>query len=545
MSLAPPAAKDGFSYAGDSIYVEASGHNRHRRATIPELKAHFKGSSDVKDPPAHWYEAQLLHYGLPPSKAKGTAKMRLVEAVSKGKIAVPAHIQKLETDLKKEWTKSESEAKKALKPQAIPASATKGTKRKADTTVVTATNINLNLSFSVNSAGSVQIQSAVQPKKKAKIAGSSTAEKAPKQPVKAPASTAKKAPVAKIKEQKTSPAVSSKAVTTKSTPASKATKISKPKESKAANSALKVPNEKADRKTPRKPQTARRGGATAGNRTKTSGQVATPSSSKAPPLPCTKQTARRGGTSAAGNAKGPSRAGQQPSHEFSHTPVKMKQTALRGGMQGGGRATIPSASFGTTEDYDEPPPPYTEFPDENLDEAANGNSEDEGYDDEYSDLDRDGMDVEDDYDGNDSEEELAPLGLLNGRYDIECSALSAASQDLDVDSGLILTLDGNSLWGSFDICGINGIFRLPERPWQSSHEGLRIAWRGNDDEGNTFRGDDHRGDIWFLGGGRIKGEILSEYDGWYEFHGQRISGQETRSEISAWSMRQQWDELDW
>lgn len=76
MSLAPPAVRDGWSYSGE-FHVEASGHNHHRRATIPELKAVFDGSAGPKDRPAHWYEAQLIHYGLPPSKVKGTAKMRV------------------------------------------------------------------------------------------------------------------------------------------------------------------------------------------------------------------------------------------------------------------------------------------------------------------------------------------------------------------------------------------------------------------------------------------------------------------------------------
>lgn len=168
--------------------------------------------------------------------------------------------------------------------------------------------------------------------------------------------------------------------------------------------------------------------------------------------------------------------------------------------------------------------------------GADGNSEDGGYDD-YSDDDRDVMNSEDGFDDEELEEDrLEPLGLLNGRYEIESSSL---------DSGLILTLDGDSLWGSFDICGISGIFRLPERPWQSSSARLRFNWRGEDDQGNTFRGDDYIGDISFLGGGRIRGEILSDYDGWCDFDGHRTSGQETRSEIGAWSMRRQWDELDW
>lgn len=101
MSIAPPVIREGWSYAGEFL-VEASGYNHHRRATLPELKAHFETSENRPDP---WYEAQLLHYGLPSSKIKGTAKKRLFESVSKGHLAVPDHIAKIEADLRKEWTK--------------------------------------------------------------------------------------------------------------------------------------------------------------------------------------------------------------------------------------------------------------------------------------------------------------------------------------------------------------------------------------------------------------------------------------------------------
>ncbi|KAI0900959.1 hypothetical protein F4806DRAFT_175913 [Annulohypoxylon nitens] len=150
MSLAPPASKDGFSYSGD-MFVESSGHNRHRRATIAELKDHFKSGSD-KDHPAHWFEAQCIHYGLQPSKTKAVARMRLFDAVNTGKLSIPSHIKKLETELKKEWTKSEREAKKAIKDAS--SSTTKSTKRKAaaDSVDFTVSVGDINISVSANSA---------------------------------------------------------------------------------------------------------------------------------------------------------------------------------------------------------------------------------------------------------------------------------------------------------------------------------------------------------------------------------------------------------
>ncbi|RFU30517.1 hypothetical protein B7463_g5831, partial [Scytalidium lignicola] len=111
---APPVSEDGFTFVNGEFFAESSGQHQHRRATHAELKAHFTSGSD-KDHPAHWFEAQLIHYGLQPSKTKSVARMRLFDAVNAGKLVVPAHIAKLEGKLKKEWTKKDREAKKEPK----------------------------------------------------------------------------------------------------------------------------------------------------------------------------------------------------------------------------------------------------------------------------------------------------------------------------------------------------------------------------------------------------------------------------------------------
>lgn len=173
MSLAPPVQKDGFSFVGGTLYCEASNSNSHRRATLPELKAHFSGK-DNENRPAHWYEAQLLHYGLPPSKVKGTAHKRLFDALmAKGNLTVPAHIQKIEADLKKEWAKKEREAKKAPKASsgaAAAAAPAKGTKRKAEQS----TNFSVNVSVQVSSTGTVKVAAAQPAAKKTKTSGASS-----------------------------------------------------------------------------------------------------------------------------------------------------------------------------------------------------------------------------------------------------------------------------------------------------------------------------------------------------------------------------------
>uniref|UniRef100_A0A8H7K1D5 Uncharacterized protein n=1 Tax=Bionectria ochroleuca TaxID=29856 RepID=A0A8H7K1D5_BIOOC len=114
---APPVAADGFAFANGDFFAEASGQNRHRRATLGELKEHFSSGSD-KDHPAHWFEAQLIHYGLRPSKTKSVARMRLYDAVNTGELTVPTHLASLESNLRKEWAKNNRETKKGSKTAA-------------------------------------------------------------------------------------------------------------------------------------------------------------------------------------------------------------------------------------------------------------------------------------------------------------------------------------------------------------------------------------------------------------------------------------------
>lgn len=242
MALAPPAEKDGFSYAGDAFYREASNLNRHRRATLPELKAHFNGkdASGDNNRPAHWYEAQLLHYGLPPSKVKGTAHKRLWDAVIKPGLAVPAHILKIEADLKKEWAKREREAKKVLKDSAAakPAASAKGTKRKADQ-LSTATSVNVSVSGNGSNMVNVVVQTTQSVSKKAKTATRvSKAKKAA--PAKSMAGTASS-------KKATAPQTARKTVT----PMEKKTTTAMKKTPTAAKPAVRSPGK--PKATPKQP----------------------------------------------------------------------------------------------------------------------------------------------------------------------------------------------------------------------------------------------------------------------------------------------------
>ncbi|KAI1111197.1 hypothetical protein F5Y14DRAFT_426130 [Nemania sp. NC0429] len=255
MSLASPVKKDGFSFAGD-LHAESSGGNSHRRAGLAELKEHFKSGSD-KYHPAHWFEAQLIHYGLQPSKTKSVARMRLFDAVNSGKLAVPAHIKKLEADLKKEWNKNERQAKNAAARTAGSASresaAASGKKRKADSSNVDMSiNVGgINITLSANNASSTASAA-----KKAKTSTAGTpSSKAAKDTAKVKASPASKA--AKDKPEPKKP--------------------NTPKQTKPAN--------------PAKKQTARRGGISQGPGRGSSSQATTATDTP----PRKKQTARRSG----------------------------------------------------------------------------------------------------------------------------------------------------------------------------------------------------------------------------------------------------------
>jgi hypothetical protein len=430
MSLVPAVTREGWSYSGE-LHVEASGHNRHRRATIPELKALFDGSDGSKDPPAHWYEAQLLHYGLQPSKTKGTAKMRLFDAVNKGNLSVPAHIVKVEAELKKEWAKREREAKQALKKLAAPAAAKTArgsSKRKADER----TNININLSVSVGPQGNIQIATTEPAAKKAKTAST----------------------------------------TKKPTPA-------KPSPEPSAQTA------------PRKKQTARRGPSSA-RATKSA------SSRPAPDLnagqPRTRQTAPR--------SRPFNRASQARPLAASNQPLRVDSTPSQ------------------WDSPDDPPPPDPGSP---------------GHHDSYS---NGYTDDDDQADGP-----LPPLGLLNGRYQLRCTA-PRDHADRGEDSSIIFTLDDDALWGKFEIGPLRGILRLNERPWCSSYQPLYFDWRGQDAQGGQHDDMDDGSYVKFLGDGVVVGKIWF-YKTMLEFNGYRVSGQGTRSEIDAFAMRREWEELGW
>ncbi|KAL7894224.1 hypothetical protein HDV63DRAFT_272176 [Trichoderma sp. SZMC 28014] len=174
MSQTTALASEGkFAYGNGVFFAEASNRSQHRRASKEELVTHFASGSD-KDHTAHWFEAQLIHHGLQPSKVKSVARMRLFDAVRQGTLSVPLPIVDLERKLKKEWTKLDRENKKAAKPveavassQAGPSRKTSTGKRKADVTV--------NVTINTDTSGGIAPTTA----KRAKTSGPSEKSLAP------------------------------------------------------------------------------------------------------------------------------------------------------------------------------------------------------------------------------------------------------------------------------------------------------------------------------------------------------------------------------
>ncbi|KAK7739108.1 hypothetical protein SLS62_011286 [Diatrype stigma] len=507
MALVPPVERDGFSFAGGDLYAEASGHNRHRRATPAELEAHFGTGSD-RDHPAHWFEAQLLHYGLPPSKTKAVARMRLYDAVRAGAVAVPPRIRALEADLKKQWTKNEREAKKALGGGGGGGSTTTakkgGTKRKAESEVI-------DLTVSV---GGVDI-------KVSKSTKSSAAESS------AAASAAKKAKT--TKSTTTTAAAAAKATTPKAKPASKSTTTPAAKSKTPASTAAS--KSKAKAATPRAP----------------SSSASTPAK---PAATAKKQTARRGGLSQGPGRGSTASSSAGGSSSITGGPPRTKQTARRGGgnpmaARRGGSSILKElvGDWMSSPKDDAPPPPYSEFPEPFYNGGSGGGGG--GFthissDDDEGGFYNDGVfggggDVHDD---DDDDDELQKLGLLNGRYAVYSSDVTSQWGEWeDEDFELVLTLAGQELWGRFDLGVVSGVVRLAQRPLFESRDRLYFSWRGREHEGPMLYGDGHEGWFRFLGGGRIEGSVdfLN-----LAFRAERLPSSTTK-EVAIGDLRYEWN----
>jgi len=119
----PAITRNGFSFQDDKFYVEID-YRTHTRKDAAELyalltytppppaltkagKVAKRQPKDThKDEEAHFYAAQLVHYGLKPLKTREPAKKRLLAAFggADGKtLEVPKAVLELEVAVRKEW----------------------------------------------------------------------------------------------------------------------------------------------------------------------------------------------------------------------------------------------------------------------------------------------------------------------------------------------------------------------------------------------------------------------------------------------------------
>ncbi|KAG9196226.1 hypothetical protein G6011_01347 [Alternaria panax] len=122
--FAPPARRGDFLYS--SVLYADPGGNHHARASVAELAALLhpeapnlyskdrksQVATSVKDQVWHFYSAQLIHCGLPVTKDKNAAKVRLLTAMNQFKLETPLWVLKVESELKAEWEAENGKLKK-------------------------------------------------------------------------------------------------------------------------------------------------------------------------------------------------------------------------------------------------------------------------------------------------------------------------------------------------------------------------------------------------------------------------------------------------
>ncbi|KAL8682040.1 MAG: hypothetical protein Q9186_001916 [Xanthomendoza sp. 1 TL-2023] len=135
---ASPVSSPPFYYTSSSgLYVEVEGH-RHGRCLGSRLYGLLtykdpgpaytkKGTLKVHQPPKHkdetqhFYEAQIIHYGLKPLKSKAAAKNALLKAFKSpgSNLPVPQEIHKIQEDLATKYSEKNVVAKKKYEEERV------------------------------------------------------------------------------------------------------------------------------------------------------------------------------------------------------------------------------------------------------------------------------------------------------------------------------------------------------------------------------------------------------------------------------------------
>ncbi|CAI7657337.1 unnamed protein product [Penicillium glandicola] len=484
-----PVTDGQFSFNVDTFYVAASGGQIHRRAAPAEIKALYDTATTDKstpDHPGHWYEAQLLHYGLPPSKVKATAKMRLLKAVQDGVLSVPKESLQIEKNLKKEWKKQES----SEQPQA-------NTRTTMTKTVVTKT-ITVSKTVASKTTGS-------------KVTASKAAAKLAT--VKATTTKAVTPKAAAPKKDTTSKTVAPKVTAAKTTVTKAATNpaTTKPAPKAAAIKAVAKP-------AAVKPTTAKT--ATPNPAPKKFTALKTAVSKATPTKSATPQTAPAKRKRASNNEETPNQPQTAKRRSYGNK-VQDNTNVLTNSYPG-------PSGWSEQPEYQDAPPSY---------------ESDCGMDGEHPYNASDNLGHYGEYEAH-SDPPSPPrtlkntLGLLNGTYQVRSPDIEDKWPHAMPSEGITLSLrlNGREIWGTYEFGMFEGVLWMPERPMKPSFERFPFKWRGRETgEGEMSFADDQEGWIEFLGDGDIVGMISCCED--LHFRGQRIDS----SVRTASDLRNEWD----
>ena len=475
MSFAAPVSKDGFFYNGD-LWVElSSGLHRHKRATIPELsellgpdkKSKSARPPGEKDNVGHWWEAQLLHYGLPPSRSKAVCKVRLLEALNSRSLAVPPSIKKVEDDLRKEFNAAERKAKaehKAQMKEATPTVSTSNKRKQLHPEPVHVNNVHISINIGPNgettpNAGGlgndVTVPNAKKPRQmRAKATGNcGTTIASPQKKATAPKKQAK--------QQTEGQVGSSLCVGTSSQTSIEQKTSTKKKIDSGRSSTGKQP-------PPRK-------------------QVAT--MKKEPAVK--KDVAVKKDPTVRKNSSNKKEVSVKEEPKTRNNPTLKQEPALGYG---------PAVKMETQSNSSPQRYPFPSNSSQTMPSMSPTTKT--------------------------SQQSYTSLGLINGFYDIQCDEMFA--EQIRNGASLVICLDGDSVWGAFDFGTSRGVMLFPHRPYRASNEPVQCMWRGVDTwTGETYGGEHCVGNVVFLGDGNIRGTLNLHGD--CDFTGVRRPGPSPRS----------------
>ncbi|KIW65037.1 hypothetical protein PV04_07324 [Phialophora macrospora] len=307
--MAAAEVRNGDFFYRDTLFVDLGANKCHPRASAQDLKDLLlpKSGSAPKDQVAHWYEAQLIHYGLPRSKDKNTAKVRLTNAIASKTLALPKEIVAMEGEMKKQYARALRKAKSNGGVGTGAAATSKGeTKlvgsktKKVTSTSTSKTTVELELDGMKITIDRESLAAAAK--------------------TKTPKSTAAKEDTAKPKGAKASESKPKPATAAKSAPV-KAAAPGKSSGGKPAASALPASRPRSE--APK--QTARRGnhsGYSVTDRPIPSSSPEKPTGAAAP-KPRARQTARRGKTDPFYRTDR-DRPASSPSQTYDHTPYSFQ-----------------------------------------------------------------------------------------------------------------------------------------------------------------------------------------------------------------------------